>query len=108
MKVISCKWIYKLKHDTDGRIQRHKAKLAAKGFLQTSDWASCPYDRKPTMGYCVYLGGNQIFWCSKKQQVVARSSTEAEYRTLAHTTAEIIWIQSLLQELSIRGAQNLV
>jgi hypothetical protein len=32
---------------------------------------------------------------------VARSSTEAEYRSLAHATAELLWIQTLLTELHI-------
>ncbi|KAL2526986.1 putative mitochondrial protein [Abeliophyllum distichum] len=35
MKVIGCKWVYKLKFDTNGKIQRHKARLVAKGFSQT-------------------------------------------------------------------------
>ena len=30
---------------------------------------------------------------------MARSSTEAEYRSLAYTTAELIWIKQLLSEL---------
>ena len=38
-------------------------------------------------------------WSSKKQQVVSRSSTESEYRALAHVAVEISWIESLLNEL---------
>lgn len=45
-------------------------------------------------------------WCSKKQHVVARSSTEAEYRALAHCAAEVTWIQSLLEELGIPQQQT--
>jgi hypothetical protein len=32
--VVSCKWVYKLKHHNDGSIARYKARLVAKGFLQ--------------------------------------------------------------------------
>src|ERR1044072_6570966 len=66
-----------------------------------ADWASAPYDRKSTSGSCIFLGGNLISWWSKKQTLVARSSTEAEYRSLANTTAEVLWIESLLTELHI-------
>ena len=34
MKVINCKWIFKLKHKPDGSIERYKARLVAKGFKQ--------------------------------------------------------------------------
>ena len=47
------------------------------------------------------LGDSLISWRSKKQTVVARSSTEAEYRALAATTAELIWLRWLLQDLGI-------
>jgi histone deacetylase 1/2 len=34
MNVIDCKWVYKLKKNSDGEVSRHKAKLVARGFLQ--------------------------------------------------------------------------
>ena len=66
-----------------------------------ADWAGDVFDRKSTSGFLVYLGGNLISWSSKKQPTVARSSGEAEYKALANASAELIWITSLLRELTI-------
>ena len=56
-------------------------------------------DRRFTLGYCVFIGGNIISWKSKKQTVVARSSVEAKYWSMAMVTCELMWIKQFLQEL---------
>ncbi|XP_038896671.1 secreted RxLR effector protein 161-like [Benincasa hispida] len=64
-----------------------------------ADWASNIDDRNFVA--CVFVGSNLVSWSSKKQTVVARSSTESEYRALAHTASEVIWLNQLLSKLGM-------
>ena len=34
-KPIGCRWVFKIKHNTDGTVNRFKARLVAKGYAQT-------------------------------------------------------------------------
>jgi hypothetical protein len=65
-----------------------KSNLKVNAFCDF-DWARCPNDRRSTIGFVVFLGDCLIAWSAKKQAVVSRSSTEAEYRSLSITTIEL-------------------
>ena len=66
-----------------------------------SDWLGCPITRRSRTRYLLLFGGAPISWKTKKQNVVSRSSAEAEYRSMASTVSEILWMRWLLKELSI-------
>jgi len=43
-----------------------------------------------------------VTWRSKKQKVVARSSTEAEFRAMALGVYELLWLKIILEDLKIK------
>ncbi|GAV71468.1 hypothetical protein CFOL_v3_14962 [Cephalotus follicularis] len=54
-----------------------KSSLDLCAFCDT-DWVGDPIDRRSTTGYYFFLCSSLIFWHSKKQTAVSRSSTEAK------------------------------
>jgi len=76
-----------LKHTVSHGLLLHHTKSTSLQAYSDADWAGCPDDCRSTGAYCIFLGSNLISWSSSKQPMVSRSSTEAEYKPVANTTA---------------------
>ena len=66
-----------------------------------ADWAGNRDDYTSIGAYVFFLGQHSISWSAKKQTSVSRSSTEAEYRSVTNTAAEVCWVSSLLLEIGV-------
>ncbi|GKE45824.1 hypothetical protein Tco_1473108 [Tanacetum coccineum] len=64
-----------------------------------SDWGGCKDDGKSTSGHMFSLGSGAISWSSKKQEVVALSSGEAEYIAVTSAACQAVWLRRLLNDL---------
>ena len=94
------------------RILRYLKSAPGKGILFTKnvdcqsvdaysdvDWAGAIDDRRSTSGYFTFVGGNLVTWRSKKQNVIVRSSAEAEFKGMALGICEALWLRLLLTDL---------
>lgn len=66
-----------------------------------ADWTACPLTRRSLTGWFIQLGGSPLSWKTRKHDVVSRSSAEAEYRAMADTVQELLWLRDLLPTLGI-------
>eukprot|EP00253_Pinus_taeda_P014285 PITA_14285 len=74
------------------------------GFVD-ADWAGDLDQRRSTSGYVFNLFGGAVSWMSKKQFVVALSTTEAEYMATTHASKEAVWLQRLCSSMGlVQGA----
>lgn len=71
------------------------------------DWANCPTTRYLTIGFFITLRSSPIFWRSKKQDIVFRSSSKAKYRIMATTTCKLVWLTTLLCDFSFHTTDSI-
>ena len=67
-----------------------------------SDWAGSVDDMRSTTGFCFSFGSGVFSWCSKKQDVIAQSTAEAEYAAATAAVNQAIWIRKLLADLYMK------
>ncbi len=72
-----------------------KSQLQVHGYTDV-DWVGNVSNRRSTSGFMFSFGSGAISWSSKKQPTVGLSNTEAEYRGVAITACEVVWLQKLL------------
>ena len=67
-----------------------------------SDYAGDLDQRRSLTGYVFQINGCTVSWKSTLQQVVALSTTEAEYIALTEAIKEALWLKGLLGELGFQ------
>ena len=89
-----------------GIIYHQEPTSGSRDYDHTTPWGYCntnyvedPHDQKSTNSYSFMLAGGPIAWKSKKQSLVALSTTEAEYYVLGVACQETVWLQQLCKEL---------
>lgn len=65
-----------------------------------ADWGSGNDSRRSCSGYVATMAGAAISWQSKRQPIVALSSTEAEYIALSAAVKEALWLKQLVSEIN--------
>ena len=66
-----------------------------------SDWGGSINDMRSTSGFCFNLGSAIFSWSSKKQDIVAQSTAEAEFIAAIAAVNQALWLQKLLRDLQM-------
>jgi reverse transcriptase-like protein/LTR polyprotein gag-polypeptide-like protein/gag-pre-integrase-like protein/Pol polyprotein len=91
-------WAYVVRTDDFGLTYVKGANPVIKAYSD-SDWGGCLDTSRSTAGWVLTMSGSPISWSSKRQSVVALSSTEAEYMATSETGKEVVWFQYLSEEI---------
>lgn len=67
-----------------------------------SDWAGSVENTKSNGGFCFSFGSVVFCWNTKKQIVVAQSSTEVEYIAIAVVANHVVWLRQLLIDFGFK------
>ena len=70
-----------------------------------ADSTSIVDNRRSIFGYFTFVGSNITTWRSKIQNVVARSSAKAEFRSTTLGLCEALWLRLILQDLGYLSRQ---
>lgn len=97
------KWLLRyIKGSKDLSLVYTKGKdLSVVGYCDSDHGGDLDRNRSIS-GYVFTVGGNTISWKSCLQNVVALSSTEAEFISLTEVVKEAIWVKGLLEDFGFQ------
>ncbi|KAF3634577.1 putative phospholipid-transporting ATPase 1-like [Capsicum annuum] len=72
--------------------------------VEETDWAGSVDDMKSTSEYCFSLGSGIFSWCSKKQDIVAQSTAEAEF--VAAVVNQALWLRKIFIDLHMNQTKG--
>jgi hypothetical protein len=75
-----------------------KSQLQVHGYIYVN-WVGNVSYKRSTSGFMFSFESGAVSWNSKKQRIIALSSTKVEYRGAAIVACEIVWLQKLLLDL---------
>jgi hypothetical protein len=98
-----------LKGTTDFGIlyKKGESRLSLMAFID-SDYAGDLNDQRSTSGFVFMMGSGAVSWSSKKQTVVALSTTEAEYIATALCACQCVWLRRVTEKLGIEEKSGTV
>lgn len=67
-------------------------------WFTDSDWGGSLNDRKSTSGMLCRIGTCSVTWFSKKQDVVALLTIEAEYIAATSAACQLVWLRRILSD----------
>lgn len=83
-----------------GLFFKNKGNINVLNVYTDSDYAGDKETRKSTTGYVCFLNDGSVSWCSRRQPIVALSSTEAEFIAAAEALKEVIYLKNVIEELT--------
>ena len=87
-----------LKGTLDVKLCLEGTNMSLHGYCDV-DWGGDLITCKSTMGYLFFVGDGAISWNSKRQPIVALSTTEAEYMAASHLAKEAMWLRLLMADV---------
>ncbi len=93
--------LHYLKGTADLGLQFVKSDLGKLTGYSDADWTAAGDvdDRHSTTGNLFIMAGAPVSWLSKKQAIVALSTSEVEYVALSMATQEVVWLRHFLSDL---------
>jgi len=108
---VQVKFIFKQQKElSDTSIDYRLRFCQVKNFIlhgySDSNWTSCVDDIRSTSSYCFSFGSVIFSWSSKKQEVIAQSTAEAEYVVSTNAMNQAIWIRKLMADLQMEQKES--